>query len=171
MLELFAWTAVVQFSFRVSFLVGAYLLAPVIGLALSRNGAAIIAYVLLPYLAYLQLQQSGSDELLRHRLLNFAALEGLATGYLLSRSYLATMQPLSAITPLVIALSVHLLGPKLANSRPSLYGAAIGGGVVVHLVIGVSSAQLSVPYFLLTLLHAGIGFAVLQTFYKFGSVG
>lgn len=84
MLEVFAWTAVVQFGFRISFLVGSYLLAPAVGLVLTRNSAATIAYLLLPYLVFLQLQQSGSDELLRHRLLNFAGLEGLVLGYLLS---------------------------------------------------------------------------------------
>lgn len=79
------------------------------------------------------------------------------------------MQPIGAITPLVIALSVHLLGPKLANSRPSLYGAAIGGGLIVHIVVGFSSGQFSFPYLLLSLLHSAIGFAVLQAFYKFGT--
>lgn len=168
-LETFAWTAVVQLGFRLSFGVGAYVLAPFVNLALNHNGAAFIGYILLPYLAYLYLQLPVSDETHRFHLLSFAATEGVVIGFLLSRRYLASLQPLDAITPLVIALSIHLLGPKLANNRPALYGAAIGGGVAVHLLFGLMGGQLSAPYFVLTLLHAAIGFALLQTLYKFGT--
>ncbi|KAH7728301.1 Protein W03D8.9 [Aphelenchoides avenae] len=166
-LETFAWTAVVEYGFRVSFVVGAYLLAPIIGLALNHNGAAFIAYVLLPYFAFLQLQQPLSDEAHRANLLSFAALEGLLVGFLLSRTYLSSIQPLSAITPLVIALSVHALGPKLANNRPALYGASLGGGVAVHLAVGAIVGQFSFSYFLLVLLHAAIGFAVKTHVYEY----
>ncbi|KAH7728262.1 Protein Y37D8A.5 [Aphelenchoides avenae] len=168
-LETFAWTAVVQLGFRLSFAVGAYILAPGVNLALNHNGAAFIGYILLPYLAYLYLQLPVSDETHRFHLLSFAATEGVVIGFLLSRRYLASVQPSYAVTPLVIALSIHLLGPKLANNRPALYGAAIGGGATVNLLIGLVAGQLSTPYFLLTLMHAAIGFVVLQTFYKFGT--
>lgn len=168
-LETFAAAAVTQLTFRLTSIVGAYLLAPFVGLALDHSSAALLAYVLLPYLTYLKISQKDSDENNRFKLLAFAVAEGVLVGFLLANRYLATGQPLLTLSPLIVALSVQLLGASLAANRVQLHGVAIGGGVAVHLVLGLVAGQLSFPYLLLVLLNAGIGFATLQLFYKYAA--
>jgi len=167
--ETFTWTSVLLFASYFISLISSLVLSPVVGVFVGGATAFLVIYAALPTFVYKNLDFTNeSDAETRFQLLGFALVEGILVGFLFSDRYLATMQPLPFLTPLIIAVATTLAEPQIGSNRQALLGAAIGGGVVSHLLIGVILGQLSFPYLLLTLLYAATGFATLQYLLKDG---
>ncbi|KAI6212788.1 hypothetical protein M3Y94_00070300 [Aphelenchoides besseyi] len=168
LLDTYAWTAVLLFTYSLVSTLTTYLLAPFVGMVLDGLPSAVLAYALVPYVAYKHVQQqAGDDGTLRFKLLAFAAVEGLLIGNLFADRTLSTAGPLTFLTPLAIGIGAQLTEGKLGNSRQALLGATVGSGLALHLVFGLLSSQLSFAYFLLALAYSACGFVSLQIYLKY----
>ena len=90
------------------------------------------------------------------------------SGFLISERYLASIQPLSFITPILIAAVGSLAEEKIGYARVPLLTSTVGAGAVVHLITGYVTGQLCFSYVLLVALYSVIGVAALQFLLKSG---
>lgn len=161
----FAWIGVLQFGYLLASSVSAVALHPLIGLVVDGFSASLLSFLLLPYLAYVQVQSSPTDDVqARFKLLGLALAQGLLNGFLLSNRQISSVEPLAFLNPLGIALAAQLVGNS--NQRLPVLGACAGSGLAVQLMVGLVLGQLSFPYMLLSLLYGGISFCALQLYFK-----
>ncbi|CAD5231471.1 unnamed protein product [Bursaphelenchus xylophilus] len=159
-LEVFAWSTVLQFVFGLTSIISTIVLSPILGLFLESGSALLISLVLLPVLIYQHVSASSSEASNRAKLLAFSAVEGLLVGFLLSQKYLPTAGPVMFLTPLTIAL-VAQFGEGSLGTRQVYLGATLGAGLGLHLVLGLITG-LSFGYLLLSILYSAAGFVALQ---------
>uniref|UniRef100_A0A915CIH3 Uncharacterized protein n=1 Tax=Parascaris univalens TaxID=6257 RepID=A0A915CIH3_PARUN len=162
----FIWTGVLLLTTTIGGVLGGTILKSILSLFVSGFYAFLAAYMLLPAMAWYYLQQpADNDRSRRHALLAFSLLEGLATGFVLSERALTGPPPLAAITPLVIGFGAQMGASFIAIDRKKLLGVTLGGGLLIHLSLGVI-VGVSLPYLLLSLLYTAIGFVAIQHYIK-----
>lgn len=128
-LETFAWTSVLLLATYATSIISGVLFAPVIGLFVGSATAFLLAYIIIPLVIYFYrdvTNPSMPDTDVRFELLLFAVAEGALTGFLLSERYLASMQPMTFITPFFIAVIGNLAETKIGTERKTILGATIG---------------------------------------------
>lgn len=171
-LETFAWTSVLLLSSYIVSLISGVILAPLVGLFIGGATAFLAAYIVLPiafyYFAEIKFDDPTSESDNRFKILAFAIIEGALTGFLFGNRYLATAQPFTFLSPLLIAVIGVVVEDKIGSARPTLLGATVGTGVAVQLILALIARQLSFSHVLLVVSYAGIGVASLQYMFKDG---
>ncbi|KAF1762699.1 hypothetical protein GCK72_010961 [Caenorhabditis remanei] len=160
--EIFGWSSILLLGAGIASIIGGYLLSPIFGIFIGRAGAAILATLVLPGLAAYYLNaEDGSTSATRFQLLLLALTQGILMGHSISYTYVSG-QPLSFITPLVIAFAYPLVAGQVGTARVPLLGGAVGASFAVQFVFGLVSGSLSFSYFLLAALYSGASGALLQ---------
>ncbi|KAF1762630.1 hypothetical protein GCK72_010892 [Caenorhabditis remanei] len=164
--EIFGWSSILLLGAGIASIVGGYVLSPIFGIFIGRAGAAILATLVLPGLAAYQLNaEDGSTSATRFQLLLLALTQGILMGHSISYTYVSG-QPLSFITPLVIAFAYPLVAGQVGSARVPLLGGAVGAAFGVQLMAGLVSGSLSFSYFMLAALYSAASGALLQVAFK-----
>uniref|UniRef100_A0A915Q353 Uncharacterized protein n=1 Tax=Setaria digitata TaxID=48799 RepID=A0A915Q353_9BILA len=166
LLNAFTWMAIMLLGLSFGAILGGILFPPFLEFIISGTDAAFLAYFVLPLTVYYFLHLPmeiiiNNDLFRRHLLFLFATLEGLLTGYIFSNKDLISAPPIAALTPIAIGLIPHFGSTVIGNDRVKLISLTIGGGFILHLLVG-TIISLSLPYLLLAALYGFIGFATLQ---------
>lgn len=166
----FMWTAVLLVGATIGGIFGGTLLAPILSLFVSGFYAFVAAYIALPAAMFYymrkpveQNKQNDSDR--RHALFAFSVVEGLLAGFVLSNRALIGAPPLAALTPAIMGLGAQIGSSVIGKDRIKLLGVTLGGGFMLHMVLGFVLG-LSFPYILLALLYTTTGFVALQLYLK-----
>ncbi|WKX93428.1 hypothetical protein Q1695_011026 [Nippostrongylus brasiliensis] len=164
-IEVFAWATVTVFFANVGIFLGVNILGGLVGMCCGRFGAAMVAFVGIPFYAHYKIKQGGSDKTKRMEILSYAILQGVVTGFVIDSIYLSYI-PYAIITPAVIAASFGVVVKSANGNRSTILGGTIGTAIGVNFLLGMVTGSMSFVYLLLTLTYAGVAFIIMQLMFK-----
>ncbi|VDK55530.1 unnamed protein product [Anisakis simplex] len=169
----FVWAGVMLFAMSVAFILSKCILSSIIGLFVTKFYGIILAYTIMPALAYYYIttpiegDANLVDRLRRFRLLGVALAEGALNGFLLCERAIPGVPPPASLCAFSVGLMPVLASSTIGNDRMKLIGVTVGGAFVMDLAIGCVTG-LSAGFLVLCVLYSAAGFVILQIYLKKG---
>ncbi|KHJ85719.1 hypothetical protein OESDEN_14547, partial [Oesophagostomum dentatum] len=164
--EIFAWATVMVFFANVGLEFGCYILAPIATLFVGKVGAALAAFIIVPFYAHYQIKHSlDNDVIIRFEMLPMAILQGILTGLAIS-SYTITDIPFAVLTPATITVAYPTIANSADGNRVKLLGGSVATAVGVNFLLGLTTESLTFCYLLLTTFYAAICALAMQFVFR-----